>query len=97
METKRRAIIALRFFIFSHTMLKGRKRSISRGSMLGDGVQTEQVDYEYFCKRVGAKKDLLQDYIVCVALEKNDTDTNFISQGIGQYARLLHCIMIVIW
>ena len=98
METKRREIIALRFFIFREMTLSGRKRSISRGSMFGDGVQTEQVDYNYACVPVDQEdlKSQLRDYIVCVALEKGDTSTKFAAVNIGQCVRLLHCIIIVI-
>lgn len=70
-------------FIFREETFKGIKRSISRGSMLGDGVKTEQVDYKYSCVPVdlGANR---KDYIVCVALEREDTGAKFKSLPIGQ-------------
>ena len=70
-------------FIFREKTFKGRKRSTSRGSKLGDGVKIEQMDYKYSCMPVdqGASR---KDYIVCVALEKGDTGANFRSLSIGQ-------------
>lgn len=64
-------------------MFKGRKRSVSRGGMLGDGVKTELVDYKYSCIPVdlGANR---KDYIVCVALEKLDAGAKFKSLSIGK-------------
>jgi len=97
METTRRAIIALRFFIFREKTLKRRKRSISRGGMLGDGVQMERVNYKYSCMPVAVGELNRKDYIVCVALEKGDTEASFKSLFIGQYLRSVNRIMIVIW
>ena len=65
--------------------------------MLGDGVQTEKVDYKYSCKPVAEQVQNIKDYIVCVALEIGETDASFKSLNIGQYLRSLNCIMIVIW
>ena len=97
MEMKLRATIALRYFIFRETKFKRRQRSISRGSLLGDGVQTEEVDYTYSCMPVAVTVENRKDYIVCVALEIGETDPSFKSLNIGQYVRSLNCIMIVIW
>lgn len=58
--------------------------------MSGDGVQTEQVDYKYSCTPVGVGDQNSQEYIVCVALQKGDTEKKFQSLNIGQYVRLLH-------
>ena len=65
--------------------------------MLGDGVQTEQVDYKYSCMPVDVGEQNKKDYIVCVALEKGDTDASFKSLFIGQHVRSVNCTMIVIW
>lgn len=97
MQTTRRAIIALRFFIFREKTFKRRKRSISRGGVQGDGVQMEQVDYKYSCMPVAVGELNSKDYIVCVALEKGDTEASFKSLFIGQYLRSVNCIKIVIW
>ena len=97
MEMKLRATIALRYFIFRETKFKRRQRSISRGSLLGDGVQTEEVDYTYSCMPVAVTVENRKDYIVCVALEIGETGPSFKSLNIGQYVRSLNCIMIVIW
>ena len=51
--------------------------------MLGDGVQTEKVDYKYSCTPVelGEKR---KDYIVCVAIEIGDSGAKYKSYSIGK-------------
>lgn len=65
--------------------------------MQGDGVQMEQVDYKYSCMPVAVGELNSKDYIVCVALEKGDTEASFKSLFIGQYLGSVNCIKIVIW
>ena len=51
---------------------------------MGDGVQTEQVDYKYSCMPVDVGELNSKDYIVCVVLEKGDTGASFKSLFIGK-------------
>jgi len=51
--------------------------------MLGDGVQIEQVDYKYSCMPVAVGELKRKDYILCVAMEKGDTEPIFKSLFIG--------------
>ena len=68
---------------FREKIFSGRTRSTSRGGVLGDGVQTEKVDYKYSCTPVelGEKR---KDYIVCVAIEIGDSGAKYKSYSIGK-------------
>ena len=71
--------------IFREKIFKDRKRSVSRGGILGDRVKIELVDYKYSCVPVdsGASR---KDYIVCVALDKGETEARFKSLSIGKHS-----------